>query len=930
MKKASIIIPCYNDATFLNEAILSACNQTYPNFEIILVDDGSTDEKTIDLINGLNIKNLKKFRIENSGPAYARNYGIHQAEGHYILPLDSDDLIEKSYLEKCIKIFENDGDVGIVYCKAKLIGQINNNWDLPNYSLSTMLVDNLIFVTSCFKKEDWERVGGFDISFKDGLEDYDFWLKIIELGKKVERIEEILFYYRIREGSRTKKFIEDKKLMFYYDNILHKHEILYKENCINVIKEMRKLIIEYKIYGIRTEKSIDDYTTRFLLKEIIKRKIPILLKLRNKLKQIYKLIKERFLFLTNHYNNYEFIKSMNINYYTEYKKYSNFIDDNTKIVAFYLPQFHRTKENDRWWGTGFTEWDNVKKAKKLFWGHFQPKKPIKDIGYYNLTNPETIKFQARLMKNYGINGVAIYYYNFNGEKILTKPIEIIYNDKSIDINYCLFWANENWTKIWTGDENTILLEQKYEENTEYQLVDDIHKYLEDNRYIRLDGKPVFIIYKILNIPNPKIFIDKLRQYAQERYKTDLYIIGCIHEYRENNKYNFDEKAIGLDALVEFGPLYLYKNSKTYEKNNIKHNLLDYRSQVWNAINNYSCIKDRVIFPTVYNGFDNSPRRPKGGSYITINFSVYRFYYWLINAIDFVNKKYKQKVVFIHSWNEWAEGTAIEPTEKYGYTLLDMIAKSKGGIELTKPSSNNKTTKKTEQRIIVMFHCYYLDLAEKYITTCDNIERKYDMIITTDKEEKKDSIEKLINKKRKYLSKYSIITVPNRGRDIAPFFIELNKVRQDYDIGLHIHTKKSSYNKNLELWADDIISKLLPKGEKMEKILNMLQEDKVGIIIPELYREILPYIDLGDNYQNIKKILNRIRIREKYFWEEFYDFPAGSMFWFKVECLQDIFTLNLDYNDFEEETGHVDGTLAHALERVICVCAKHANYLIKKV
>ncbi len=136
---------------------------------------------------------------------------------------------------------------------------------------------------------------------------------------------------------------------------------------------------------------------------------------------------------------------------------------------------------------------------------------------------------------------------------------------------------------------------------------------------------------------------------------------------EHNK--FDENSLGIDALVEFGQLYMYQNYTVIKKKHKEYYLWDYRRQVFSATGNYEKIKDRVIYPTVYAGFDNSPRRPQGGAYITIFFSIQRFYYWLLEAIRYVRKKCDQKLVFIHSWNEWAEGTAIEPTKKYGYSLL---------------------------------------------------------------------------------------------------------------------------------------------------------------------------------------------------------------------------------------------------------------------
>ncbi|MBQ3172566.1 MAG: glycosyltransferase family 2 protein [Mailhella sp.] len=210
MCKVSVVIPHYNCFQYIKEAIDSVKAQTYENWEIIIMDDGSTDTPFEEL-KKLEEENIKVFSQENQGPAAARNAAIALSCGKYILPLDADDKIAPTYMEKAIPILENDSDIGIVYCKAEKFGRVNGYWDLPEYSEELMVIDNIIFCTAFFRKEDWERVGGFPVFARLGVEDYAFWLKLLSLGRKVVQIKEVLFYYRILETSRTTNFFDNRK-----------------------------------------------------------------------------------------------------------------------------------------------------------------------------------------------------------------------------------------------------------------------------------------------------------------------------------------------------------------------------------------------------------------------------------------------------------------------------------------------------------------------------------------------------------------------------------------------------------------------------------------------------------------------------------------------------------------------------------------------
>ncbi|MBW1698264.1 MAG: glycosyltransferase [Deltaproteobacteria bacterium] len=227
MAKVSVVIPCYNQGRFLDEAVDSVLAQTFDDFEIIVVNDGSTDPDTIELLSQYDRPKTRVIHTPNRGLASARNTGIQEAKGEYILPLDADDRIGREYLEKAVRILDSDPAVGIVYCMAEFFGQKTGPWDLPDFSLERMLVDNLIFCSGFFRKSDWERVGGYDPNMMYGWEDWDFWLSIIELNRKVIRIPEILFFYRSMENSMIDRMGEEKQVLMRL-RIYQKHKRLYR------------------------------------------------------------------------------------------------------------------------------------------------------------------------------------------------------------------------------------------------------------------------------------------------------------------------------------------------------------------------------------------------------------------------------------------------------------------------------------------------------------------------------------------------------------------------------------------------------------------------------------------------------------------------------------------------------------------------------
>ena len=229
MVKISVVIPCYNQGETLLEALESVTVQTFRDHEAIVVDDGSTNPATGEILRSLKAPETRVIHTVNQGLAAARNNGIEAARGSYILPLDADDRIAPTYLERAAAVLDARPDVGIVYCKAETFGEVQGAWKIPEYSLEQMLLDNIIFCSAMFRKEDWQQVGGFDGAMTHGWEDYDFWLSLIGKGAEVYQIPEVLFFYRVASDSMVRSKTRAQKIEM-FARIFRKHRVLYGDN----------------------------------------------------------------------------------------------------------------------------------------------------------------------------------------------------------------------------------------------------------------------------------------------------------------------------------------------------------------------------------------------------------------------------------------------------------------------------------------------------------------------------------------------------------------------------------------------------------------------------------------------------------------------------------------------------------------------------
>lgn len=344
-----------------------------------------------------------------------------------------------------------------------------------------------------------------------------------------------------------------------------------------------------------------------------------------------------------------------------------------KYIAFYLPQFHPIPENDAWWGKGFTEWTNATKARPLFDGHYQPHLPSN--GFYDLRDRHVQHQQIREAKAHGIDAFCFHYYWFGGRRLLERPVDEFLSDKKADIEFCLCWANENWTRAWDASEREILVEQTYSPKNDIDFIESLLPFFRDRRYMRVDGKPLLVVYRPQQIPDPAATVRRWREFCRGNGIGEIHLVAALTHG------NTSFEHFGFDAGVEFPPHNcLVKNyasdlpgiGSTTEAVALKFN--DIATQYLS--HDY---RKRRVYRGLFPSWDNTARR-KTNPLIVLDGNPDNYERWLNEASEktIAERDPNDRLVFINAWNEWAEGCHLEADIKYGNGFLDATYRSKRG------------------------------------------------------------------------------------------------------------------------------------------------------------------------------------------------------------------------------------------------------------
>lgn len=351
-----------------------------------------------------------------------------------------------------------------------------------------------------------------------------------------------------------------------------------------------------------------------------------------------------------------------------------------KILAFYLPQYHVIEENNKWWGDGFTEWVNVKRAKPLFKGHYQPRVPL-NKNYYDLLDNKTMEWQADIAKKYGVDGFCFYHYWFGGHKLLEKPAELLLNNKNINLNYCFSWANEPWTRSWDGSTKDVLMSQIYGDKADWlSHFNYLKPFFEDERYIKYNGKPIFLLYRSASFERCSEWMMYWRELAKDTLFKDIHFVSTLTSFEK------DKRNLDFDAYLNFEPMCTFEHYMGIF-HPLKRKVLGRIKKIINKEFGLNFVEQKLSYDSlwekilrkefnehIYSGafvdWDNTPRKSTRGLVISGgNPDKFKNYF---SKLYEKSKQSNVPFVFINAWNEWAEGTYLEPDERYGFSYLEAI------------------------------------------------------------------------------------------------------------------------------------------------------------------------------------------------------------------------------------------------------------------
>jgi lipopolysaccharide biosynthesis protein len=379
-------------------------------------------------------------------------------------------------------------------------------------------------------------------------------------------------------------------------------------------------------------------------------------------------------------------------------------DSPVRLIAFYLPQYHPIPQNDLWWGKGFTEWTNVTKAIPRFVGHYQPHLPG-ELGFYDLRLPDTLRRQAELARHYGVAGFCFHYYWFGGRRILETPLNNLLAHPDIDLPFCINWANENWTRTWDGGEKNVLLEQAHSDEDDIAFARSLEPLVRDPRYIRIRGRPLIMLYRPALLPDATATLRRWRAHFSASGLGDPFLV-MAQSFGDN-----DPRPYGFDAAAEFAPhkvgLFLPHKVGFGAPNQVslalrfardyEGNLLSYDHMARTAMQIGET--DFTLFRGVCPSWDSEARRPNRGTSF-VNSTPRKYGEWLAWACRRVlqTNAAEERIVFINAWNEWAEGTHLEPDRHFGYAYLKATAHALATLNSPTPAKKSSVIGTGEIRV----------------------------------------------------------------------------------------------------------------------------------------------------------------------------------------------------------------------------------------
>lgn len=591
------------------------------------------------------------------------------------------------------------------------------------------------------------------------------------------------------------------------------------------------------------------------------------------------------------------------------------VDPCVKVLAYYLPQFHPFPQNDAWWGKGFTEWSNVGKAQPNYAGHYQPHCPI-HLGYYDLRLIDNMIEQARLARNYGIYGFCYYFYWFNGTVLMHQPLEQMLADPRVDMPFCLMWANENWSRRWDGKDDDILIAQAHSRADSLAFIRHLGRYFQDDRYVRVNGLPVLIVYRANLIPDIAETGRLWREEALRLGLPGLYLVAA-------QSFDITSPApFGFDAAVQFPPHPFRQYPDHQPEVTITNPAFTGR------IHGYPDVAQRFVqradepykvWRACMLSWDNTARKQDGAT-IFKDFSLQGYQQWLSHNLNVTAHDPRlnddERLTFVNAWNEWAEGSHLEPDRRFGYGYLQATydavqdLDSRWGIVPGHPWARRHD-------VAVVLHLHYAEVVDPLLDQIDQAfpDGQVDLYVTTTASAHGARV-------RQRWPQAQVRLVENRGRDILPF---VEAYRQIHALGhlavCKVHTKRSAYRPDGERLRQGLLAPLLGSVATVQAALTRFRQDpKLGMLVPGPFLIPATRRNTSSNLANLDRLESLTGVPYGYT-----DLAAGTMFWFRPACLSPL--LALKPQDFDLERGLADGTLTHAVERMMTSWARAEGYTV---
>ena len=685
-----ILMTAYNGERFLRAQIDSILSQTYKNWMLFVQDDGSSDGTNV-ILAEYAAKDARICLYKNEGPhgAYLNFHSlVNKARNadafDYYMFADHDDVWLPCKIELFVRkmkeypsdvptllyadmcVIDENGHVTQDSLDAQLGISISGKWDCFYHH-------SVFGCNACFNYALFKSVPPVDVHDRvAGILSHDgHFSKCAALFGNVVFIPEVTMQYRRYGTNVTAAYtmsITPKRVLsrlMAFENLASDHARTYLQTLYTLDALMPLLPVN--------ERKIAEEVSRSIRKGGFPA-LKVFVKLGVRCGKVIRTVSRGLVLLSGRYRKYMYPERF----------MKNVTQRSTKILAFYLPQYHAFPENDAWWGKGFTEWTNVRKAKPLYKGHYQPEIPL-DNDYYDLTDYSVMKRQMENAEKYGLDGFCYYHYWFGGHLLMEKPLEAMRDATGEKLPYCLCWANEPWTRAWDGKSGIVLMPQNYGDEEEWERhFRYLLTFFKDRFYLKEGNAPVLVIYRCNNIPNCDAMAAYWDRRAREEGFSGIYLIEEVNSFQ-------DMPALSESkAYLEFEPLFTTRHCRTFMEKVLDKT----RTMLFNLVTGNHCIhvykygtvwknilrrkevpmdgKQRC--PGAFVRWDNTPRKGSNAIFYA-GASPKSFEKFMRKQLE-RSEKNSCPYIFLNAWNEWGEGAYMEPDSRYGWAFLNALKRAK--------------------------------------------------------------------------------------------------------------------------------------------------------------------------------------------------------------------------------------------------------------